>query len=46
MMAMLDFAAKQGIQTQTEVMPMTEITDAINKVRSNDVRYRMVLTNL
>lgn len=46
MMAMLDFAAQHNIQAQTEVMPMTEITAAIEKVRNNDVRYRMVVTNL
>ena len=45
MMAMLNFAAQHNIQSQTQEMPMSEISAALEKVRNNDVRYRMVLIN-
>ena len=45
MIVMLKFAARHGIEAQTEVMPFAEINEALDKVRANDVRYRMVLTN-
>lgn len=40
---MLDFAARHGIVAKTEIMPMARANDAIDKVRSNQARYRMVL---
>jgi uncharacterized zinc-type alcohol dehydrogenase-like protein len=42
---MLDFAALHGIAAQTEVVPMSEANAAIEKVRRNQARYRMVLKN-
>jgi uncharacterized zinc-type alcohol dehydrogenase-like protein len=42
---MLDFAARHGIKAQTEVMPMSEVNAAIERVRRNQARYRMVLKN-
>ena len=42
---MLDFAARHGIEAKTEVVPMSEANAAIEKVRSNRARYRMVLRN-
>ena len=40
---MLDFAARHDIQAKTEVLPMAEVNKAIEKVRANKARYRMVL---
>lgn len=40
---MLQFAAKHGIQAQTELFPLNEANAAIAKVRANKVRYRAVL---
>lgn len=40
---MLQFAAEKKIVPQIEIMKMTEINEAIKKVRANKVRYRMVL---
>lgn len=40
---MLQFAARKGIHAQTEVLPITQVNDALAKVRDNTVRYRMVL---
>ena len=42
---MLEFAARHGIAAQTEVVPMAEVNAAIEKVRANRARYRMVLKN-
>lgn len=42
---MLEFAARHGISAQTEVVPMNEANAAIEKVRRNQARYRMVLKN-
>jgi alcohol/geraniol dehydrogenase (NADP+) len=42
---MLAFAAKHGIGAQIETMPMSEVNVALQRVRENRVRYRMVLTN-
>lgn len=44
MREMLDFAALHGIRAKTEVVPITEINTALDKVRNNQARYRMVLT--
>ncbi|MFW7379226.1 MAG: NAD(P)-dependent alcohol dehydrogenase [Oligoflexus sp.] len=40
---MLEFAARHGIEARTELMPMSEVNVAIEKVRANQARYRMVL---
>jgi alcohol/geraniol dehydrogenase (NADP+) len=42
---MLAFAAEHGIGAQVETAPMTEVNEALQRVRDNRVRYRMVLTN-
>jgi uncharacterized zinc-type alcohol dehydrogenase-like protein len=42
---MLTFAARHKIQAMTEVMPMDKCNEAVTKVRNNQARYRMVLTN-
>ena len=44
MREMLDFAALHGVEAKTEVVPMSEANAAIEKVRSNGARYRMVLS--
>ncbi|MEH6519385.1 MAG: NAD(P)-dependent alcohol dehydrogenase [Halioglobus sp.] len=43
MMEMLQFSSRHGITAKTEVMPVSEINAALEKVRNNEVRYRMVL---
>lgn len=43
MAEMLDFAARKGVEAQTEVMAMSEVNAAIGKVRAGTARYRMVL---
>jgi len=40
---MLNFAAKHGIKPQVEMLPADQINSAIQKVRDNTARYRMVL---
>jgi uncharacterized zinc-type alcohol dehydrogenase-like protein len=42
---MLRFAALHGITAQAEVMPMAEVNAAIDRVRRNQARYRVVLEN-
>jgi alcohol/geraniol dehydrogenase (NADP+) len=46
MMEMLEFASRNGIKAKTEIMPMDKVNEAIEKVRNNNVRYRMVLMNV
>ncbi len=41
---MLNFAAEHNISPKIEVMKMSEINEAIAKVRANKARYRIVLT--
>ncbi len=40
---MLAFAARKQIAAQTEVMPIAQVNEALDKVRNNTARYRMVL---
>ncbi len=40
---MLEFSARHNIQAMTEVMPASKVNEAIEKVRKNEARYRMVL---
>ncbi|MBS0621596.1 MAG: zinc-binding dehydrogenase [Verrucomicrobia bacterium] len=40
---MLEFSARNHIAARVEVFPMNQVNEAIAKVRSGDVRYRMVL---
>ena len=42
---MLAFSARHGIKPRIEVCPMHEANAALAKLRRNDVRYRMVLSN-
>ena len=42
---MLEFAARHDIEPETELMPMTAINEAFDKLRRNDARYRIVLRN-
>ena len=42
---MLEFAARHDIEAMTEVMPLADVNKAIEKVRANKARYRMVLRN-
>jgi alcohol/geraniol dehydrogenase (NADP+) len=44
MREMLDFATRHGIRAQTVLAPATELNAAVDRVRKNSVRYRMVLT--
>lgn len=43
MREMLAFAARHGVKPQIEVMPMTQVNEALERVRSNQARYRVVL---
>lgn len=40
---MLEFAAKHQVVAKTEVLPMDQVNVALDKVRQNKARYRMVL---
>ena len=42
---MLTFSAEHGIGAQVETAPLSEVNAALQRVRDNRVRYRMVLTN-
>lgn len=42
---MLDVAARHGIKAKTELFPMAQANEAIEKVKKNKVRYRAVLAN-
>lgn len=43
MREMLQFAARHHIQAQVETMPMQRINEAIEKLKKNQARYRIVL---
>jgi len=45
MREMLAFAASHDIAAQVETLPMAKVNDALDRVRANRVRYRMVLVN-
>lgn len=42
---MLDFAARRHIRSKSELMPMREVNAAVERVRRNQARYRIVLVN-
>jgi uncharacterized zinc-type alcohol dehydrogenase-like protein len=42
---MLTFAARHGIKAQTESYAMSEVNPAMDRVRNNQARYRIVLKN-
>ncbi len=41
----LDFANLHGVKPQIEIFPMSQVNEAIEKLKSGDVRYRIVLEN-
>jgi uncharacterized zinc-type alcohol dehydrogenase-like protein len=45
MREMLVFAQRHGIAPKVEQMPMAKVNDAIQKVKENKARYRIVLIN-
>ena len=45
MREMLGFAQDQGIAPEVELMPMSQINEAIERVKENKARYRIVLFN-
>ena len=42
---MFDFAARHEVVPQIELMPMSQINDAFARLRRNEARYRIVLSN-
>ena len=40
---MLDFAARHGVRPVTEHFKLTEVNDAMERLRANQARYRLVL---
>jgi uncharacterized zinc-type alcohol dehydrogenase-like protein len=45
MRAMLSFAQEHGIKPVVELMPMSQVNAAIQKLQENKARYRIVLVN-
>jgi len=45
MREMLEFAARHDIKAKTDLMPMSEVNQAIAKLKENKARYRVVLKN-
>jgi alcohol/geraniol dehydrogenase (NADP+) len=45
MAEMLQFSALHHIEPQVEVMPMSQINEAVKRLKSHQARYRIVLTN-
>jgi uncharacterized zinc-type alcohol dehydrogenase-like protein len=45
MREMLAFAQDHGIAPKVELMPMSQVNEAIQKVKENKARYRIVLVN-
>jgi uncharacterized zinc-type alcohol dehydrogenase-like protein len=45
MREMLGFAQEHGITPAVEVMPMAQVNEAVQRVRENRARYRIVLVN-
>ena len=45
MREMLTFAAAQKITPKVELMPMSQVNEAIQQVKENRARYRVVLVN-
>jgi uncharacterized zinc-type alcohol dehydrogenase-like protein len=42
---MLIFAQEKGIKPKIELMPMTQVNEAIRRLKEKKVRYRIVLVN-
>lgn len=45
MAEMLQFSALHKIEPQVEVLPMKKLNEAVQRLKSNKARYRIVLTN-
>jgi D-arabinose 1-dehydrogenase-like Zn-dependent alcohol dehydrogenase len=45
MREMLEFAQEHGITPEVELMPMTRVNEAIQRVKEKKARYRIVLVN-
>lgn len=45
MKEMLSFAQTHGITPKVELMPMSQVNDAIRRIRENQARFRIVLVN-
>jgi len=45
MATMLEFASRHGIEPVTETFPMSQVNDAMEKLRTGKPRYRLVLEN-
>jgi uncharacterized zinc-type alcohol dehydrogenase-like protein len=45
MREMLAFAQERGIKPKVELMPMSQVNEAIRKVKEGKARYRIVLVN-
>lgn len=45
MREMLSFAQEHGIKPKIELMPMSKVNEAIQRVKENKARYRIVLVN-
>lgn len=45
MRAMLPFAQAHGVRAAVEVLPMSQVNEALQRVRENKARYRIVLAN-
>jgi uncharacterized zinc-type alcohol dehydrogenase-like protein len=41
--AMLDFCAERGITADIELLPSSQVNNALERLERNDVRYRFVL---
>ena len=42
---MLEFAARNHISPRTELFPLAQVNEALERVRTNRARYRIVLVN-
>jgi uncharacterized zinc-type alcohol dehydrogenase-like protein len=45
MRVMLKFASQHNIEPMIEIMPMSQVTQAIDRLRHNKAHYRIVLVN-
>lgn len=45
MREMLDFAQRHGISPEVEVMPISQVNEAFQRLKENKARYRIVLVN-
>jgi len=42
---MLDFCARSGIKPMVEMSPMSQVNEALDRLREGKVRFRAVLKN-